>query len=186
MTNQEILNLAEDMGFRTVFLSPAEIPVNAKYLTFCEENRCGNYEANFACPPDCGTPEQMHQKLLSADLALVLQSQWEIPGYGTPEMLSAKVSHNTSIRQLRDALRREGQDMFAVGYGGCTLCEPCKRKENKPCTFPELRVSCMSAYCVDAAKLAERCGLPFDWNPKKLHLFGMILFRSLPKITNEK
>lgn len=186
MTKQEILDLARDMGFYTATLSPAEIPVNAEYLKFCEENRCGNYEANYACPPDCGTPEQMHQKLLSSDQALVLQSQWDVPGYGTPEVLSSKASHNASIRRLRDTLLREGMDVFAVGYGGCTLCESCKRKENKPCAFPELRISCMSAYCVDAAKLAAKCGLPFDWNPKKLHLFGMILFRSLPKAASEK
>jgi hypothetical protein len=32
----------------------------------------------------------------------------------------------------------------------------------------------MSAYCIDVAKLAERCGLQFGWIPGKLFLFGMI------------
>ena len=180
MTNQEILELAEELGFRARFLSAAEIPVNAEFVKYCEENRCGNYGANYACPPDCGTPEEMHQKLLSADLALVLQSQWDIPGYGTPEVLSVKTKHTNSVRSLMVKLRQLGYDVFGMGYGGCNLCEPCKRKEDKPCAFPELRMNCLSAFCVDAAKLAERCNLPFDWNPKKLHLFGMILFRDAP------
>ena len=179
MTKQEMLALAETMGFQARFLSTTEIPVNAEFVKYCEENLCGNYGANYACPPDCGTPAEMHQKLLSADLALVLQSQWEIPGYGTPEVLYVKIKHTNSIRSLMGKLRQMGHDVFGMGYGGCNLCDPCKRKEGKPCAFPELCMSCLSAYCVDAAKLAERCDLTFDWNPKKLHLFGMILFRQM-------
>ena len=177
MTKYEILTLAESMGFQEKFLPVAEIPVKAEFLKYCEENHCGNYGANYACPPDCGTPEEMYQKMLSADLALVLQSQWDIPGYGTPEVLSVKTKHTNSVRSLMVNLRQMGYDVFGMGYGGCSLCDPCKRKVGKPCAFPELCMSCLSAYCVDAACLADLCGLPFDWNPKKLHLFGMILFR---------
>ena len=181
MTEQEILKMAADAGFSAALIPTAEIPVDAKYRAFCEENRCGNYNANHACPPDCGTPEEMRQKLLSASEALVLQSLWEVPGYGTPEVLSSKAEHGAAIRRFRDDLRRDGFDVFAVGYGACSLCKPCKRKNGEPCAFPDLRVSCMSAYCVDVAKLAKRCALPFDWNPKKLYLFGMILFRKSEK-----
>ena len=176
VTKYEILTLAESMGFQARFLPVAEIPVKAEFLKYCEENRCGNYGANYACPPDCGTPEEMHQKMLSADLALVLQSQWDIPDYGTPEVLSVKTKHTNSVRSLMVNLRQMGYDVFGMGYGGCSLCAPCKRKVGKPCAFPELCMSCLSAYCVDAACLADLCDLPFDWNPKKLHLFGMILF----------
>jgi predicted metal-binding protein len=176
MTKYEILTLAESMGFQARFLPTSEVPVNAEFLKYCEENRCGNYGANYACPPDCGTPEEMYQKMLSADLALVLQSQWDIPGYGTPEVLSVRTKHTHSVRSLMVKLRQLGYDVFGMGYGGCNLCDPCKRKEGNPCAFPELRMNCLSAYCVDAVKLADICDLPFDWNPRKLHLFGMILF----------
>ena len=176
MINKDILKTAEEMGFCTAIIDPTEIPVNPEYLKYCEDNVCGNYEGNYACPPDCGTPEEMHQKLLSGKLALVLQSQWEIPDYGTSEVLAAKAKHNASIRKLRETLSQSGENVFAVGYGGCTICNPCRRKENKPCAFPELKVSCMSAYCIDAAELAKKCNLPFEWNPQKLHLFGMMVF----------
>lgn len=177
----EIIAKALEYGFSAVWVPASEIPVNPEYLKYCEENRCGNYDANYACPPDCGTPEEMRQRLLSAGAALVLQSQWEIPAYGTPEVLSSKAEHGAAIRRFRDSLRKEGFDVFAVGYGPCSLCKPCKRKSGAPCSFPELRVSCMSAYCVDVAALAARCALPFDWNPKRLYLFGMIMFKDEPR-----
>ena len=149
----KIAEQAAKYGFTAVWVPVSEIPVNSEYLKYCEENRCGNYNANHACPPDCGTPE----------------------------VLSSKAEHGAAIRRFRDDLRRDGFDVFAVGYGACSLCKPCKRKNGEPCAFPDLRVSCMSAYCVDVAKLAKRCALPFDWNPKKLYLFGMILFRKSEK-----
>ena len=43
--------------------------------------------------------------------------------------------------------------------------------------FPEKKISCMSAYCIDVGKLANRCSLEFAWVPEKLFLFGMIVFR---------
>ena len=86
----KIAEQAAKYGFTAVWVPVSEIPVNSEYLKYCEENRCGNYNANHACPPDCGTPEEMRQKLLSASEALVLQSLWEVPGYGTPEVLSSK------------------------------------------------------------------------------------------------
>ena len=186
MTKCEILTLAESRGFLARFLPVRDIPLNAEFVKYCEENRCGNYGSNYACPPDCGTPEEMRQKLLSADLALVLQSQWDIPGYGTPEIQLVKTKHTNAVRSLMVELRQKGYDVFGMGYGGCGLCAPCKRMEGKPCAFPELCMSCLSAYCVDAAKLADRCDLPFAWNPKKLHLFGMILFRQAPVALTEE
>ena len=60
--------------------------------------------------------------------------------------------------------------------GGCPLCNPCKQTEGKPCTFPEKKISCMSAYCVDVGKLAKKCELPFAWANDKMHLFGLIAF----------
>jgi len=71
-------------------------------------------------------------------------------------------------------VKAAGCSGFCTGYNGCPLCDPCKRKENLPCAHPDKRISCMSAYCIDVAKLANRCGLQFGWIPGKLFLFGMI------------
>ncbi len=174
---EKIAKQAEEFGFTAVWFPVSEIPTNPEYLKYCEVNRCGNYGANYACPPDCGTPDEMRARLDSAREALVLQSLWEIPGYGTPEVLTSKAKHGAAVRRLRDSLRKEGFDVFAVGYGPCPICKPCKRKAGEPCPMPDQRVSCMSAYCIDAGELAKRCDLPFEWNPQRLHLFGMIMLR---------
>ena len=177
MTEEELLELAGKEGFSAALLPTEQIPVDPKFRVYCEENRCGRYNANYSCPPDCGTPEEMHQRILSEPDALIIASQWEIDGYGDKAGIQrAKEHHNAGVRRLLDAMRRAGFQGFAVGYNGCQLCSPCKRVSHEPCPFPDKRISCMSAYCVDVTELSKKCGLEFDWADTRLHLFGMIAF----------
>lgn len=177
MTDQELLELAKGEGFTAALIRPDQVPVNPKFRAFCEENLCGKYNANYGCPPDCGTVESLHQSILAEEKALVLETVWKIAGYeDKPSVEKAKISHNVTALRLLDKLRGLGYEGFVSGYNGCPLCNPCKRVENRPCAFPEKRIACMSAYCIDVEELAKRCGLEYAWTQRKLFLFGMIAF----------
>ena len=178
MTDPELIKLAENAGFHGAILPAKEICVDGSFRRFCEENLCGKYNANYSCPPGCGTVEEVRERLFSHSKALVLQTIHDIGSYeNKKEILKSKKSLNMQILKLTEQLRREGMDCFCLGYGGCPLCDPCKQALGDPCAFPEKRISCMSAYCIDVGKLAGKCGLEFAWVPEKLFLFGMILFR---------
>ena len=180
MMDSELIKLAEKAGFHAAVLPAKEIPVDGSFRKFCEDNLCGKYNANYSCPPGCGTVEEVHERLFSADKALVLQTIHEIGSYENKEViLKSKKNLNMAILHLTEDLRKAGMDCFCLGYGGCPLCDPCKQVAGEPCTFPEKRISCMSAYCIDVGKLANRCGLEFAWVPEKLFLFGMIVFNEL-------
>lgn len=177
MTDHELLALAEAEGFLPALISPREIPVDGKFRVYCEENLCGKYGANYSCPPDCGTPEELHRQLLAERQVLVVEKIWEINGYEDKEGIRcSKRSTNAAVLRLMEKIRQAGYQGFCTGYNGCPLCDPCNRVENQPCKYPDKRISCMSAYCVDVAELASRCGLPFAWDTHKLHLFGMVAF----------
>lgn len=64
MTDQELLALAHSEGFNPVLISPEQVPIDPKFRVYCEENLCGNYNANYSCPPDCGTVEELQKKCL--------------------------------------------------------------------------------------------------------------------------
>ena len=64
---------------------------------------------------------------------------------------------------------------LCAGGSCCCLCSPCRMKTGKDCLYPELRFSCMSAYCVDVAELAKRCGMDFRWDTKLLSVYSMIV-----------
>ena len=177
MQEYEIIKLAEEMGFSAAYIDTADVVQDPSFRKFCEDNLCGKYNANYACPPDCGTVEEVQQRLKSGNRALVLQSIWDIGSYDNKdEIQKSKKAHNATILRFTEALRQTGHKGFCLGYGGCPLCEPCKRVSNEPCAHPEQKISCMSAYCIDVAKLAEKCRLEFAWLPEKLFLFGMYIF----------
>lgn len=175
-----LLELARKEGFLPAMISPRQIPVDTRFRAYCEQNLCGQYGANYSCPPDCGDPLELYGRLLAEQQILVVETIEDIDGYDDKETIRrTKASHNAAVLRLMEKLKSAGYAGFCSGYNGCPLCTPCKRRENQPCAHPELRISCLSAYCVDVAELAKRCGLPFAWDPQKLYLFGMIAFHKI-------
>ena len=175
--DEKLLELAREEGFYAAVIPAADVPVDPKFREFCEQNLCGQYGANYSCPPDCGSVEALHQTILAQEKALVISTIWDIESFDDKcAVRHAKETHNAAVLRLMAKVKAAGCSGFCTGYNGCPLCDPCKRKENLPCAHPERRISCMSAYCIDVAKLAQRCGLQFGWIPGKLYLFGMIAY----------
>lgn len=179
MTKQEILQWALEEGFANAALVDTErIPFEPAFLVCCQENLCGKYGVNYACPPDCGTPQQMAERVCEKSQALLLQTMWEMddPMDGV-KTKAAKGEHNTMVRRLIDRLQQAGlTNGFMVGASGCNLCPTCAIVNGEPCRFPDRKFSCMSAYCIFVKNLAEQCGMEYDCPPGLVALFGMYVF----------
>ena len=64
MTQEQIIQYAVDEEFAAAaIVNTKDIPFDASFRVYCEENLCGQYGANYSCPPDCGSPEEMKQKI---------------------------------------------------------------------------------------------------------------------------
>lgn len=178
MTEKEMIEAAVDAGFAgAAVIDTEKIVFDEMFRPFCEENLCGQYGVNHSCPPSCGTPEEMKQRILSHKKALVLQTMWEISDYEDKEAFkNAKRGHNLSSIRLMKLFREHGIPGFLVGASGCALCTPCTLKTGGDCAFPELRYSCMSAYCIFVKKLADECGLEYTPGDGLTAFFGMYVF----------
>lgn len=175
---EQFLDLAAENGFAAAAeVDTAQIPFDFSFRPYCEENLCGQYGVNYSCPPDCGSCEEMRDRILAHKRALVLQTIWEIGDYSDSAAIKeAKGAHNKAGLHLMQQMREMGHPGFLVGASGCSLCSPCAAKEGKPCRFPERKYSCMSAYCVFVKKLCDRCGLEYDCGEGLLSFFGMYVF----------
>ncbi len=178
MNKNEMIKAAFEEGFHSAEVIDTEkIVFNAAFRPYCEENLCGQYGANYSCPPDCGNPEEMKARVISHKKALVLQMKWKISDFNdTAVFKESKRVHNASAIRLLKRIREAGHDCFMVGSSGCNLCNPCKLQLKEPCAFPDYRFSCMSAYCIYVKKLAEDCGMEYDYKDGILPFFGMIVF----------
>jgi len=178
MTHEEMLAWAVEEGFSAAaVVDTDQIVFDPSFRPYCAENLCGQYGANYSCPPDCGSPEEMKQRVLSQKKALVLQSIWQVESYSdTAAIKQAKKAHNAAKLRLIKRLREKGIGGLIVGASGCALCSPCAQTLGQPCNFPDLKYSCMSAYCVFVKKLADTCRMEYTPGDGLLGLFGMYVF----------
>ena len=178
MEQAKINELALSEGLHQAEVIDTEkIVFDASFRPYCAENLCGQYGANYSCPPDCGTPEQMKQKVLAYKKALVVSTEWEIEDFSQTEKLKeAKALHNAAMLRVIKKMKAEGHNGIMIGASGCSLCKPCKLSSGEPCAFPDMMYSCMSAYCIFVKKLAEDAGMNYDYKDKILPFFGMYVF----------
>ncbi|MBR2460937.1 MAG: DUF2284 domain-containing protein [Clostridia bacterium] len=178
MKKEKIIDLSKAEGFHGAeIIDTDKIVFNAAFRPYCEENLCGQYGANYACPPDCGAPEQMKRRILTHKKALVLCTRWEIEDFSRKDKLKeAKSFHDSAMLRLVSKLRAEGHEGIMVGSSGCSLCSPCKQAKGEPCEHPDKMYSCMSAYCIYVKKLAEDCNMSYDYKNKILPFFSMYVF----------
>lgn len=177
MNSEELVSRALEQGFsNAAVVETDEIPFMPFFRICCEDNSCGKYGVNYACPPDCGTTAEMEQRIKRYPYGLFLQTMWQIDDpMDNAAIKKARGSHNQMVRQLIDSLEGESYG-FMIGASGCNLCPVCAIVEGAPCRFPEKQFSCMSAYCIYVEKLAEETGMEYDSGAGLVNFFGMYVF----------
>ena len=152
----DIIKCAEALGLSAAVMDTKSLVFKPEYRAFCEENLCGNYDRNPACPPESGTVEEMIEKALGYEKTLVLQTTC-----GQEEdYLQIKREHNRRTEALAEQMKESGlTDLLIMSAG------------------PYRHHSCMSAYCVDAQKMADAVGMICWAKDGKSRCFSQILFR---------
>ena len=170
-----VLALARKAGFQAAVIDVSQIVFDAGFRKYCEENLCGQYNVNYSCPPQCGTPEEMRKAASAYCKALVLKSEWQITDWkDVAKVKQAKRQHNEAMLQIMSKLREKQIPSGMGGASCCTLCEQCAALTNEPCRYPDQRYSCLSAYCINVSKLAESCGMDYSWEEGRMGLYGIL------------
>lgn len=154
------MNLIEEakaLGFSdAAVISTDQLVFVPEYRVFCEDNLCGNYDKNPACPPQSGTVEEMKEHALKYEKTLILQTMQD----GLMDYKKAKLAHNKLAEQLAEKMKEEGiTDLLIMSAG------------------PYKHNSCMSAYCVDAQKMADAAGMLCWTSDGMIRYFSQVLFR---------
>lgn len=94
-----MIETAKELGFSgAAVIDTAELVFIPEYRVFCEENLCGNYDLNPACPPESGTVEEMKAHALTYKKTLVLQTTQG----GQMDYKKAKLAHNHLTEELAE------------------------------------------------------------------------------------
>ena len=178
MNERDILQLTESEDFSAVaILGMAKVIFEPSFRPYCEQNLCGKYGANYSCPPDCGTPQEMEARMRQYAHALVFQTKWDIDDwYDHAQIKYAKQTHNNAMLRVIEQMRQHGCHGLMAGASCCSLCEHCAILDHEPCLFPDKRFSCLSAYCIYVKKLADSCCMEYTCKDGRLAFFGLYAF----------
>ena len=111
--------------------------------------------------------------------AVVFQSRTPVNNiFDDAETKQIKKIHTRMTLRTVEELKRRGldEDGMFIMCGPCNLCDVCNMPEGKPCVQEQNRFSCLSAYCIDAAKMAKHCNMDMQWNGDVVSFFSMYLF----------
>lgn len=159
-----------------VFMDVAELSFEPALRKYCEENVCGNYDNNYACPPYCGTPKEMEEKAKKYKRALVLQSIRQVEDIMDAEQtMEVRKIHNQKMLNFIKEMAANDVKGLPIMAGPCALCVNCEQIKNRPCRFPEKLASCLSAYCINAEKMAKTCKIPYRCGKNQVAFFSMYL-----------
>lgn len=158
----DLVKKAKALGFTAATMDVKDLVIVPEYRVFCEENLCGNYNVLPACPPMSGTVEEMTARVRQYETALVLMIEHTPKNFNDKqEQKAAKRHQNELTEQLMEIMRQDGQqDLLMMGAG------------------PWKTASCMSAYCVNAQKMADHVGMKCWENDGRIRYFSLILFGS--------
>ena len=150
--------MAKASGFTdAAVLTVRELVVVPEYRRFCAQNGVLP-----ACPPMSGTVEEMTADMRRYQTALILMIETTPVDYwDTAEQKAAKKHQNLLTEQLMEQMRADGlTDLLMMGAG------------------PWKHASCMSAYCVDAQRMADAVHMKCWADDGKIRYFSLILFQS--------
>ncbi len=176
--NKQLASLAIDMGAHKAYVLPvSEIPFDEGLRAFCEANRCGHYNRNYACPPSVGAPDVVIAQAKGYEYALVFQTVSPLEdSFDFEGMMDAAANHNELTSRLYAYLKVENPDCLPLSAGGCGICERCAKMEDKPCRFPDKAISSLEAYCINVSQLAEKCDMKYINGVNTVTYFSAILF----------
>lgn len=177
MTEEKMRETALQDGFtHAEWMDVKDLQFDGSLRRYCVENLCGNYGKNYACPPDCGTPDEMEKKVRRFDRALVLETIQRVENLmDAAEIKKIRARHNKMSAELIKKICYGQTQGMAVMAGPCAICKTCAKIQGKPCHFPEQVASCLSAYCIVAEKMANHCGLPYWCGENQVAFFSIYL-----------
>ncbi len=143
----------------------------------CAANRCGKYNKSWACPPACGTLEEIKQRVLSYDYGMILQATEQMEDdYDWEAIQKASKRCGDSLRVLAKQLKSMGKDVLAMGMNGCDRCETCTYPD-APCRFPEELSPSMEACGLFVSRECEKAGLKYKYAPQTMTINATIFVK---------
>jgi len=145
---------------------------------YCEENKCGSYGKNYACPPNAGSLDEIRERLKKYSQGYLFQYSREIDlKKNLKKIIKSKDDFHKIILKIEDYMKKTGmEDVWGLIGGNCGLCETCAIQKDKPCRHPDKSRMSLEAIGIDVVGLLDKLGLDSKFHQDRITWTGCILY----------
>ena len=171
-----LVDKALEYGFSyAAILDAATLNPRKEVFDMCADNRCGNYNKSWMCPPASGNPEQNLAKLSAFSKGIIVQTTGKLDDdFDYEGMKAASDKHMQLFNGIVEIIKRDYPHALFLGSGGCKLCESCTYPD-LPCRYPELAFPSMEAFGLIVSDVCTANGAKYYYGPQTITYTGCIL-----------
>ena len=183
MTEQKVDSILSKTESLSLFqvkkaFAPAVIRLLDEVRAMCETNRCGMYNANWACPPGCGELKDIEVRIRTFGNGVIVQTVAQLEDdFDIEGMEQAGEDHKINFAKLVEEMAKDSDisEMMPLGAGTCTLCAKCAYPD-EPCRQPEKAYSSLEAAGIQVSDLCTDSGIPYYHGRGTLAYTSAVLF----------
>lgn len=179
VVKETVIKTVRSIGFQVcVFFNPEMLEPQARIRALCRENKCGNFQRHYMCPPHVGSLYEIRQRLKQYCHGLLLQ-------YGrTVDVCNDLVAVRQSKQEFHQMVLRLEAGLYEMGIvdlwgmigGECALCEPCLAHTHCPCPYTDRARTSLESLAIDVLSLLDDFGLDNAFRADRITWTGCVLF----------
>ncbi len=164
-----LFELAKECGFTHYGkLDVSTLEFLQEVRDMCATNQCGRYNKSWACPPACGTLEEMRARVSSYSHGIIVQTVGQMEdSFDWETMQETAQAQGRNFMKMWNELEKDYPGLMAMGTGTCTNCKECTYPD-APCRFPNKVAASMEACGLVVSKVCTDNGLKYNYGPNTL------------------
>ena len=172
----KLFKLAEECGFNSYGkLDVSTLEFLPEVRDMCTVNTCGMYNKSWACPPACGTLEEMRERVKKYTRGIIVQTVGQLEDSLDWEGIQETVEkQSVNFQKMLKTLKEEYPNLMSMGAGTCTYCKNCTYPD-EPCRFPDKLVSSMEACGLVVSDVCTANGVPYNHGKDTICYTGCFL-----------
>ena len=161
------------LEFDTGLLAPEQ-----RIRDYCAENKCGNYNSNYMCPPYIGSVDGNKSWLAKFRRGILFQYVRTMDVRNDyAGVMQTKVDFHEKVLRMEEFYINKGiTPIWGMIGGSCELCEVCEARIGKPCPYPDKARMSLESIAIDVVSLLDKVGLDSKFHHDKITWTGCVLF----------
>ncbi len=158
------------------FLEPGELEFSPRIRWICQ-HECPMYGKTWACPPGVGEVEACRERCLAYERCLMIATVAEVADISDiQETLATRPQHEEITNQVRDLMRRQGVEPYALSTEACDLCRHCAYLDGQPCRHPDKMHPCVESHGINLIPTLEKNGIEFQYGSNVVTWVSLLFY----------